>query len=36
MSSNIASYKIPRPFIPMDALPKNATGKVLIQALKNR
>ena len=29
MVKNIASYKIPRRFIPLDALPKNATGKIL-------
>ena len=33
MSKNIASYKIPRRFIPMDALPKNATGKILKRSL---
>lgn len=31
---NLASYKIPRRFIPMDALPKNATGKILKRALR--
>ena len=35
MSKNIASYKIPRRFIPMDALPKNATGKILKRALQD-
>ena len=35
MSKNIASYKIPRRFIPMDALPKNATGKILKRALRD-
>lgn len=35
MSQNIASYKIPRRFIPMDALPKNATGKILKRALRD-
>lgn len=35
MMKNIASYKIPRRFIPMDALPKNATGKILKRALRD-
>lgn len=35
MAKNIASYKIPRRFIPMDALPKNATGKILKRALRD-
>ena len=35
MSKNIASYKIPRRFIPMDALPKNATGKIMKRALRD-
>lgn len=35
MSQNIASYKIPKRFIPMDALPKNATGKILKRALRD-
>ena len=35
MSKNIASYKIPRRFIPLDALPKNATGKILKRALQD-
>lgn len=35
MAGNIATYKIPRRFIPMDALPKNATGKILKRALRN-
>ena len=35
MMQNIASYKIPRRFIPMDALPKNATGKILKRALRD-
>ncbi|MDY6084457.1 MAG: AMP-binding protein [Dialister sp.] len=35
MTKNIASYKIPRRFIPMDALPKNATGKILKRALRD-
>ena len=34
MMINIASYKIPKRFIPMDALPKNATGKILKRALR--
>lgn len=34
MMKNIASYKIPKRFIPMDALPKNATGKILKRALR--
>lgn len=34
MAKNIANYKIPRRFIPMDALPKNATGKILKRALR--
>lgn len=35
MAKNIASYKIPRRFIPLDALPKNATGKILKRALRD-
>ena len=35
MVKNIASYKIPRRFIPLDALPKNATGKILKRALRD-
>ena len=35
MQKNIAPYKIPRRFIPMDALPKNATGKILKRALRD-
>ena len=35
MMKNIASYKIPKRFIPMDALPKNATGKILKRALRD-
>ena len=35
MMENIAAYKIPRRFIPMDALPKNATGKILKRALRD-
>ena len=35
MQKNIAAYKIPRRFIPMDALPKNATGKILKRALRD-
>ena len=35
MVKNIAAYKIPRRFIPMDALPKNATGKILKRALRD-
>ena len=35
MAGNIATYKTPRRFIPMDALPKNATGKILKRALRN-
>lgn len=34
LTQNLASYKIPRRFIPMDALPKNATGKILKRALR--
>jgi long-chain acyl-CoA synthetase len=34
LAENLAPYKIPRRFIPMDALPKNATGKILKRALK--
>lgn len=33
MMKNIAAYKIPKRFIPLDALPKNATGKILKRAL---
>ena len=36
LSRNLASYKIPRRFIPMDALPKNASGKILKRALRNK
>ena len=36
MARNIASYKIPRRFIPMDALPKNASGKILKRALRDK
>lgn len=35
LSANLAAYKIPRRFIPMDALPKNATGKILKRALRS-
>ena len=34
LAANLAAYKIPRRFIPMDALPKNATGKILKRALR--
>ena len=36
LSRNLASYKIPRRFIPMDALPKNASGKILKRALRDK
>jgi long-chain acyl-CoA synthetase len=36
LSKNLASYKIPRRFIPMDALPKNASGKILKRALRDK
>jgi long-chain acyl-CoA synthetase len=35
MAKNIANYKIPRRFVPMTALPKNATGKILKRALRD-
>lgn len=35
LSRNLAAYKIPRRFIHMDALPKNATGKILKRALRD-
>lgn len=35
LAKNLAAYKIPRRFIPMDALPKNATGKILKRALRH-
>jgi long-chain acyl-CoA synthetase len=35
LMKNLAAYKIPRRFIPMDALPKNATGKILKRALRH-
>ena len=35
LSQNLAAYKIPRRFIPMDTLPKNATGKILKRALRD-
>lgn len=35
LKKNLAAYKIPRRFIPMDALPKNATGKILKRALRH-
>lgn len=35
LAQNLAAYKIPRRFIPMDALPKNATGKILKRALRD-
>mgnify|MGYP000047856194 FL=1 len=31
---NLAAYKVPRRFIPMDELPKNSTGKILKRALR--
>jgi long-chain acyl-CoA synthetase len=34
LAKNLASYKIPRRYIQMDALPKNATGKILKRALR--
>ena len=34
MMKNIASYKIPKRFIPLDEIPKNATGKILKRALR--
>lgn len=34
LTKNLAGYKIPRRFIQMDALPKNATGKILKRALR--
>ncbi len=36
LTKNLAGYKIPRRFIPMDALPKNASGKILKRALRNK
>ena len=36
LSRNLAGYKIPRRFIPMDALPKNASGKILKRALRDK
>ena len=33
---NLAGYKIPKRFIPMDALPKNASGKILKRALRDK
>jgi long-chain acyl-CoA synthetase len=35
LMKNLAAYKIPRRFIPMDALPKNPTGKILKRVLRN-
>ncbi len=34
MKSNLARYKVPREFVFMDELPRNATGKLLKRELQ--
>ena len=34
MKSNLARYKVPRDFVFLDELPRNATGKILKRELR--
>lgn len=36
LGANLAAYKVPRDFIQVDALPKNATGKILKRVLRDK
>jgi fatty-acyl-CoA synthase len=36
VKGNLAAFKVPREFVFVDELPRNATGKVLKRELKER